>query len=266
MYSMQKRWTEAQHEQWRPHLARDVYAEGDHLFVAAGDSREVQIFEKKTGKYLSRLGTGNWQRQQCILGRMRVRHPSSGIRKRFQGDEYRGVFDREALDMDAANNNNVYAKLATDSYFIGSKFEPQSESYDMEAIGDSLYSFIPRTGTIYAWKVQDIIEKKGDAPAKITQNATEKIRSISRPTTKEKFFVSMEKDGKMQLAEYTLADIQKRDFSQPIRSFAGDGRSEPAIPDHRNLPEGEADLTNGAKLDRWEIRNNPSYEIQPRQK
>ena len=25
-------------------------------------------------------------------------------------------------------------------------------------------------------------------------------------------------------------------------------------------------LTNGAKLDRWEIRNNPSYEIQPRQK
>lgn len=25
-------------------------------------------------------------------------------------------------------------------------------------------------------------------------------------------------------------------------------------------------LTNGTKLDRWEIRNNPSYEIQPRQK
>ena len=82
------------------------------------------------------------------------------------------VFDREALDMNAASNNNVYAKLATGSYFIGSKFEPQSESYDMEVIGDSLYTFIPRTGIIYAWKVQDIIEKKGDAPAKITLNAT----------------------------------------------------------------------------------------------
>ena len=40
-------------------LARDVYVEGEHLFVAAGDSREVQIFDKKTGKYLSRLGTGS---------------------------------------------------------------------------------------------------------------------------------------------------------------------------------------------------------------
>ncbi len=59
--------SEAQHEQWRPHpLARDVYAEGDHLFVAAGDSREVQIFEKKTGKYLSRPGTGSLASQQCL--------------------------------------------------------------------------------------------------------------------------------------------------------------------------------------------------------
>ena len=41
-------------------LARDVYAEGDHLFVAAGENQEVQIFDRKTGKYLSRLGTGSW--------------------------------------------------------------------------------------------------------------------------------------------------------------------------------------------------------------
>ncbi len=141
-------------------LARDVYAEGDHLFVAAGDSREVQIFEKKTGKYLSRLGTGSWPASNvswagCVCATPRL------VFVRDSKETNIRVFDREALDMNAANNNNVYAKLATDSYFIGSKFEPQSESYDMEAIGDSLYSFIPRTGTIYAWKVQDIIEKKG---------------------------------------------------------------------------------------------------------
>ena len=246
-------------------LARDVYAEGDHLFVAAGDSREVQIFEKKTGKYLSRLGTGSWPASNvswagCVCATPRL------VFVRDSKETNIRVFDREALDMNAASNNNVYAKLATGSYFIGSKFEPQSESYDMEAIGDSLYSFIPRTGTIYAWKVQDIIEKKGDAPAKITQNATEKIRSISKTDDKEKFFVSMEKDGKMQLAEYTLADIQKRDFSQPIRSFAGDGRVSLPSQTIVTYQKEKLILTNGAKLDRWEIRNNPSYEIQPRQK
>lgn len=176
------------------------------------------------------------------------------------------VFDRNAINLGAANNNNVYAKLATDSYFIGSKFEPQSESYDMEAIGDSLYSFIPRTGTIYSWKVQDIIEKKNDAPAKITQNATEKIRSISKTDDKEKFFVSMEKDGKMQLAEYTLADIQKRNFSQPTRSFASDSRVSLPSQTIVTYQKEKLILTNGTKLDRWEIRNNPSYEIQPRKK
>ena len=246
-------------------LARDVYVEGDHLFVAAGDSREVQIFDKKTGKYLSRLGTGSWPASNvswagCVCATPRL------VFVRDSKETNIRVFDREALDMNAANNNNVYAKLATGSYFIGSKFEPQSESYDMEAIGDSLYSFIPRTGTIYAWKVQDIIEKKGDAPAKITQNATEKIRSISKTDDKEKFFVSMEKDGKMQLAEYTLADIQKRDFSQPIRSFASDDRMSLPSQTIVTYQKEKLILTNGAKLDRWEIRNNPSYEIQPRQK
>lgn len=168
--------------------------------------------------------------------------------------------------MNAANNNNVYAKLATDSYFIGSKFEPQSESYDMEAIGDSLYSFIPRTGTIYAWKVQDIIEKKGDAPVQVTETWNARLRSISKTDDKEKFFVSMEKDGKMQLAEYALADIQKRDFSQPIRSFAGDDRVRLPSQTIVTYQKEKLILTNGAKLDRWEIRNNPSYEIQPRKK
>lgn len=245
-------------------LARDVYAEGDHLFVAAGDSREVQIFEKKTGKYLSRLGTGSWPASNvswagCVCATPRL------VFVRDSKETNIRVFDRNAINLGAANNNNVYAKLATDSYFIGSKFEPQSESY-VEAIGDSLYSFIPRTGTIYSWKVQDIIEKKNDAPAKITQNATEKIRSISKTDDKEKFFVSMEKDGKMQLAEYTLADIQKRDFSQPIRSFASDSRVSLPSQTIITYQKEKLILTNGTKLDRWEIRNNPSYEIQPRQK
>lgn len=108
-------------------LARDVYVEGDHLFVAAGDSREVQIFDKKTGKYLSRLGTGSWPASNvswagCVCATPRLVFVRDSKEKNIR------VFDREALDMNAANNNNVYAKLATGSNFIGSKFEPQSES------------------------------------------------------------------------------------------------------------------------------------------
>ena len=246
-------------------LARDVYAEGDHLFVAAGDSREVQIFEKKSGKYLSKLGTGTWPASNvswagCVCATPRL------VFVRDSKETNIRVFDRNAINLGAANNNNVFAKLATGGDFIGSKFEPNGESYQMEVVGDSLYSFIPRTGTIYAWKVQDVIEKKNDAPAKITQNTSEKIRSIAKTGDKEKFFVSMEKDGKMQLAEYTLADIQKRNFSNPIRSFASDGRI--TLPGQTIVAyqNEKLILTNGAKLERWEIRNNPSYEIQPRQK
>ena len=163
-------------------LARDVYVEGDHLFVAAGDSREVQIFDKKTGKYLSRLGTGSWSASNvswagCVCATPRLVFVRDSKEKNIR------VFDREALDMNAASNNNVYAKLATGSNFIGSKFEPQSESYDMEAIGDSLYSFIPRTGTIYAWKVQDIIEKKM-RQSRLPRTQQRKSVPSRRPTTR----------------------------------------------------------------------------------
>ena len=54
------------------------------------------------------------------------------------------VFDREALDLKAANNNTVFARLATGGNFIGGRDEPTTESYDMEVIGDSLYAFVPR--------------------------------------------------------------------------------------------------------------------------
>ena len=41
-------------------FVRDIYVEDGHLFVAAGDSREVQVFDKHSGTYLTRLGTGIW--------------------------------------------------------------------------------------------------------------------------------------------------------------------------------------------------------------
>lgn len=176
------------------------------------------------------------------------------------------VFDREALNLEAANNNKVFAKLSTGGDFIGSKDEPLGESYDMEVIGDSLYAFIPRTGTIYSWKVEDIIQQKDYAPLKVSRSQNFKIRSISKTGDKDKFFVSMLKDGKIQLAEYSLADFQARNFANPLRCFTADDRV--LLPSQTIIAyqKEKLILTNGAKLDRWDIRNNPAYEIKPRQK
>ena len=35
--------------------------------VSAGENQEVQIFDRKTGKYLSRLGTGSWPQEQTSI-------------------------------------------------------------------------------------------------------------------------------------------------------------------------------------------------------
>ena len=96
----------------------------------------------------------------------------------------------------------------------------------MEVIGDSLYAFIPRTGTIYSWKVEDIIQQKDYAPLKVSRSQEFKLRSISKTGDKDKFFVSMLKDGKIQLAEYSLADFQARNFANPLRCFTADDMME----------------------------------------
>ncbi len=136
----------------------------------------------------------------------------------------------------------------------------------MEVIGDSLYAFIPRTGTIYSWKVEDIIQKKDYAQLKVSRSQEFKLRSISKTDDKEKFFVSMLKDGKIQLADIASPTSRRENLPNPLRCFTADDRV--LLPSQTIIAyqEGETDLTNGAKLDRWDIRNNPAYEIKPRQK
>lgn len=173
------------------------------------------------------------------------------------------VFDREAVSLTVANNNAVFARLSTPGNFIGSGTEPQGDSYDMEVIGDSLYAFIPRSGIVYAWKTSEIEAQKDNTPTSITTPTGVKIRSVAKGKDDSSLFVAMEKDGKMQLAEITLADFQSRNFSRPIRQFTADSRvalpSQPIITyfNERLI------LTNSDKLERWEIRNNPSYVIRP---
>lgn len=242
--------------------ARDVYAEGDHLFVAAGKNREVQIFNKKTGEYLTRLGTGNWSTSNVSWAGCVCATPQFVFVRDSKETNIR-VFDREAIDLKAENNNKVFSKLTTGGDFIGSKIEPMENSYDMEVIGDSLYAFIPNSGTIYAWSVADIANNKDAAQVVVSKMETTKIRSIAKTDDANKFFVSIVINGKMQLAEYSLLDIQTRNFNSPIRCFVSDTRvslpAQPIVAYHNE----HLIITNTPKLERWEIRNNPSYEIVP---
>ena len=246
-------------------LARDVYVKGDYLYVAAGENREVQVFDKKTGKYLTRLGTGTWPDSQISWAGC-VAATNDLIFVRDSKEKNVRVFDRAAISTTVANNNTVFARLNTDDYFIGSNMEPKTDSYDMEVIGDSLYAFIPNAGAIYAWSVNEIKNKKNDAVAKVSTSTNVKIRSIAKWKDNKSLFVAMEKDGKIQLAAYSLTDFQHRNFSNPICSFGDKGRVKLPTQPIVAYYDDHLILTNGDKVERWEIHNEPSYILRPKKK
>ena len=76
----------------------------------------------------------------------------------------------------------------------------------------------------------------------------------------------------MQPTSFTMAKscmwriLQARNFANPLHCFTADDRV--LLPSQTIIAyqKEKLILTNGAKLDRWDIRNNPAYEIKPRQK
>lgn len=240
-------------------LARDIYAEGDHLFVAAGNSREVQIFDKRTGKYLTRLGTGVFSGEVSWAGCVAATERFVFVRD-SKATSVR-VFDRQAISTEKVNNNTHFALLKTGEHFIGSKVEPQSGSYDMEIIADSLYAFVYAAGTIYSWALGDIESKKDNTPTNESVLENMKIFSVSKPKN-DKLFVAMEKEGMMQIAEFSVNDFQKRNFSSPFRQIAIGGVRMPAQPMIAYMDE-HLILSNAERIESWEIHNNPSYVIRP---
>ena len=239
--------------------ARDIYANGEHLFVAAGNNREVQIFNKHTGEYLTRLGNGVYYGEVSWAGCVAATERFVFVRD-SKATSVR-VFDRQAISTQQANNNTHFALLQTGKHFIGSEVEPQSGSYDMEIIGDSLYAFVYAAGTIYSWAL-DVIENKKDATP-TTESVLEnmKVFSVSKPQN-DKLFVAMEKDGTMQIAEFPVKDFQRRDFSSPLRQIAVGGVRMPSQPMIAYKDE-HLFLSNAERVERWEIHNNPSYVIRP---
>lgn len=240
-------------------LARDIYVQGDHLFVAAGDSREVQIFDKNTGDYLTRLGTGVWSGNVSYAGNVAATGRFIFVRD-SKAPNIR-VFDREQISLTAANNNSPYASVGIETHYI----DQQLDSYDMEVIGDSLYVFLhrPNPGLIYAYSIADIEKKKNAAPfAKTELGGGNKIYSIAYNKESDDFFVSMQKEKLKVIGKITLADFLKRDFSKPAYSFSSARYLFPQTPMIAFL-DGKLFFPAGSRLEQWTIVNLPSYIIKP---
>lgn len=240
-------------------LARDIYVQSNHLFVAAGDSREVQIFDKNTGNYLTRLGTGVWTGNVSYAGNVAATDRFIFVRD-SKATNIR-VFDREQLSLTAANNNSPYASVGIESHYI----DQQLDSYDMEVIGDSLYVFLyrPNPSLIYAYSIADIEEKKNGASfVKTKLGNGNKIYSIAYNKESDDFFVSMQKEGAKVIEKITLADFLKRDFSKPAYSFSSVRYSFPQTPMIAFL-DGKLFFPAGSRLEQWTIVNMPSYIIKP---
>lgn len=239
-------------------LARDLYVQGDHLFVAAGDSREVQIFDKNTGGYLTRLGTGVWTGNVSFAGNVAATERFVFVRDSKTNIK---VFDREQLSLEAVNNNSPYANVGIEGHFINQV----SDSYDMEVIGDSLYVFLyrPNPSLIYAYSIADIEEKKNAAPfVKTELGDGNKIYSIAYNKESDDVHVSMQKGGLRVIEKIALADFLKRDFSKPAYSFSSARYLFPQTPMIAFL-DGKLYFPCGSRLERWTIVNLPSYIIKP---
>lgn len=239
-------------------LARDLYVQGDHLFVAAGDSREVQIFDKNSGDYLTRLGIGSWTGNVSYA--VTVAASERFVFIRDSKNNTIRVFDRKQISLSAVNNNSPYASLGIE-HNIGNT----AYSYDMEVIGDSLYTFLHHTnpGYIYAFSIADIETRKSEAPFVKTELANgDKVYSVAYNKESDDFLVAMQKEGARVIEKITFADFLKRDFSQPVYSFRSSSYLFPQNPMIAFL-DGKLFFPNGSRLEQWTVVNRPSYIIKP---
>lgn len=242
--------------------ARDVCAEGSLLFVACGENREVQVFDRQTGDYLTRLGNGVWYGNVSWAGCV----AASGrfVFVRDSKERNVRVFDRETLSLAATDNNTVFARLATDDYYLGHGEQPQSDPYDMAVIGDSLYAFLyqPDPALIYAWSLADIGSLKDDAPCTRTEFSDGK-KIFSVDGNDGTIWVAMLQDTQTAIGEFTRDDFQRRDFGHPLRSFVSDSRTR--FPEKPMIAFFEEKILfpNVDRLEQWNILNNQSYILRP---
>jgi len=243
--------------------AHDVYVQGDWVFVATGTRCEVQVFERSSGAYLTRLGTGSYQgnvsKNACVAASDRWVFVRDSKAQNIR------VFDRRLLSPNLENHNEVFARLDTKGFFIDSAEEPLAQSYDMEIVGDSLYAFLDAKGVICAYSLDEVEHRKDETRCvKTTLPKGCRVYAAAPDRAKQTVWLSLERDGNRHLAEFTYVDFWHRRFTAPLRTFASNDRHRfPARPMVAFADEQLYVLGNN-RLDRWNLVNKPTYIIVPR--
>lgn len=241
--------------------AHDVYVSGEQVFVATGNMCAIQIFDKESGTYLTRLGTGSYlgnvSKSGCVAAN------DEFVFVRDSKDQNIRVFDRRSISENQTDNNTVFASLDTKGYYISSSLEPLNASYDMEIIGDSLYAFIYQAEIMYAYPLKEIRTSKNQTPAiKTTLPGGIKVYAAVANEPHNTIWISAEINGKKQLMEVNKEDFHARRFNNPIRSFTNNERYKLSEQLMIAFYEESLLFTSENTVAQWKIDNNPSYIIE----
>lgn len=234
--------------------ARDIYVNGDHLFVGAGNMRELQIFDKNTGKYLTRLGNGVFSGSVSFASGVAATEQFVFIHD-SKGNGIK-VFDRSKINLvETANNNSPFSLLKNDGYTGNSNMN------DLEVIDDSLYVFQHDKSTVYIYSIADVAAKKTDYVKKVTGL---KIYSVSVDIPNNNIYVAMEVEKATVFRSYSLADFKEMKLNNPSWTLVSAGTS--SIPTICNIAYHNQRLIfpRTSTLESWNIKNAPVHIITPR--
>lgn len=238
--------------------ARDVYVHGDHLFVGAGISREVQIYDKKSGKYLTRLGTGNFFDSVSFAAAVAANEKfificdskENGIK----------VFERSRINLTTANNNTLFCLLN-----IEKKTIDQKNMNDIEFVGDSLYVFHHPSSTVYIYSLSDVEAKKTDYVREVVltdQGIT--MYSASVDAVNGEVYAAMKVNQVSVIQKYSLSDFKAMKLDDPLFSLPTAGNA--AFPAICNIGFCGQRLLfpRASALESWMIKNAPVHVITPK--
>lgn len=238
--------------------ARDVYVHGDQLFVGAGNSREVQIYDKKSGKYLTRLGTGNYNHSVSFAAAVAANEKFVFVCD-SKGNGIK-VFERSQINMTAVNNNSPFCWLDNDKVLVD-----QKNMNDIEFVGDSLYVFHHLSSTVYIYSLADVEAKKtGYARKVLLKEQGITMYSASVDAANGEVYVAMKVNQVSVIQKYSLADFKAMKLDKPLFSLPTAGNV--AFPAICNIGFCGQRLLfpRASALESWMIKNAPVHVITPK--
>ena len=195
---------------------------GNYLFVACGNSREVQIFDRNTAEYVSRLGTGVWTGNvsyatsiaQCA-DFIYLRDSKTGIR----------VFSKSDINYAATNNNSYYTSLDCDNLITSNV---TSYARDMEVIGDSLYMVDAASGRVYIYATENVKSKVNEYVRRIdfdkaTTQGIAYVLAIEMNKKEHEVMLKLKYNNQICFAFYSREKFASLDWENPDRVIKENG-------------------------------------------